>query len=68
MAQQKIEDAVRNDGSGVFVRSPIGKTVSDTNATGRKCANFEAETSALQKAVAYIAEMKPQKTVIPIHL
>ena len=26
--------------------------------------NFMAETSALQNAVAYIAEMKPQKTVI----
>ena len=28
------------------------------------CSNFKAETSALQNAVAYIAEMKPQKTVI----
>ena len=35
-----------------------------SNATGRKCSNFKAETSALQNAVAYIAEMKPQKTVI----
>ena len=58
------EDAVRNGNSGVFVRTPTGKTVSYTNATGRKCSNFKAETSALQNAVAYIAEMKPQKTVI----
>ena len=35
-----------------------------SNATGRKCSNFKAEISALQNAVAYIAEMKPQKTVI----
>ena len=55
------EDAVRNEGSGVFVRTPAGQTVSYSNATGRKGSNFK---SALQNAVAYIAEMKPQKTVI----
>ena len=43
---------------------PTGQTVGYSNATGRKCSNFKAETSALQNAVAYIAEMKPQKTVI----
>ena len=58
------EDAVRNGGSGMFVRTRTGQTVSYTNATGRKCSNFKAETSALQNAVAYIARMKPQKTVI----
>ena len=58
------EDAVRNGGSGVFVRAPTGQTVSFTNATGRKCSNFKAETLELQNAVAYIAKMKPQKTVI----
>ena len=58
------EDAVRNGGSGVFVRTPTGQTVSYSNATGRKCSHFKAETSALQNAVAYIAEMKPQQTVI----
>ena len=46
------------------VRTPAGQTVSYTNATGRTCLNFKAETSTLQTAVAYIAEMKPQKTVI----
>ena len=35
-----------------------------SNATGRKCSIFKAETPALQNAVAYIAEMKPQKTII----
>ena len=58
------EDAVRNGGSGVFVRTTTGQTVSYSNATGRKCSNFKAEISALQNAVVYIAEMKPQKTVI----
>ena len=58
------EDTVRNGGSGVFVRTPTGQTVGYSNATGRKSSNFRAETSALQNAVAYIAEMKPQKTVI----
>ena len=58
------EDAVRNGGSGVFVGTATGQTVSYSNATGRKCSNFKAETSALQNAVAYIAEMKPQHTVI----
>ena len=58
------EDAVRNGGSGVFVRTPTGQTVSYSNATSRKCSNFKAETSALKKAVACIAEVKPQKTVI----
>ena len=58
------EEAVRNGGIGVFVRTPKEQTVSYSNATGRKCSNFRAETSALQNAVAYTAEMKPQKTVI----
>ena len=48
----------------MFVRTPTGQTVSYSKATGRKCSYFKAETSALQNAVAYIAEMKPQKTVI----
>ena len=55
---------VRNRGSDVFVRTPTGQTVSYSNAAGRKCSNFKAETSAPQSAVAYIVEMKPQKTVI----
>ena len=58
------EEAVRNGGCGVLVRIPTGQTVRYSNATGRKCSNFKIETSALQNAVAYIAEMKPQKTVI----
>ena len=58
------EEAVRNGGSGVFARTPTGQTVGCSNATGRKLSNFKAETSALQNAVAYIAEMKPQKTVM----
>ena len=41
-----------------------GSTESYSNASGRKCSNFKAETSALQNAAAYTAEMKPQKTVI----
>ena len=41
------EDAVRNGGSGVFVRTLTGQTVSYSNATGRKCSNFKAETSTL---------------------
>ena len=57
------ENAVRRGGSGVFVRIPTGQTVSYTNTTGRKCSNFKTETSALQTAVAYIADMKPQKVV-----
>ena len=40
------------------------KHLATLNAIGRKCSNFKAETSALQNVVAYIAEMKPQKTVI----
>ena len=48
----------------MFVRTPTGQTVSYSNATDRKCSNFKAETSALQTAVAYTAQMKPQKTVI----
>ena len=59
-----VEDAVRNGGSGVFVRTPTGQTVRYSNATGRKCSNFKAETSTLQNAVAHLAEMKPQKTII----
>ena len=59
-----MEHAVRSGGSGVFVRTPTGQTVSYSNATGRKCSYFKAETSALQNAVVSIAEMKPQKTVI----
>ena len=59
------EDTVKNGGSGVFVRTPTGQIVSYSNATGRKCSNFKAETSALQNAVACTAEMKLQKIVIP---
>ena len=58
------EEAVRNGGSGMFVRTPTGQTVGYSNATGRKCSNFKVETSALQNAEVYIAEMNPQKTVI----
>ena len=58
------EDAARNGSSNVFVRTRTGQTVSYSNATGRICSNFTAETSALQNAAAYIAEMKLQKTVI----
>ena len=46
------------------VRTLTGQTVCYSNATGRKCSNCKAETSALQNAVAHTAEMKPQKTVI----
>ena len=48
----------------MFFGTPTGQTVSYSNATGRKCSNFKAETPALQNAVTYIPEMKPQKTVI----
>ena len=58
------ENAVRNGGSGAFVRTPTGQTVIYSNATDRKCSNFKAVTQALQNAVPYIAEIKPQKTVI----
>ena len=54
-----VEDAASNGGSGVLVRTSTGQTVSYSNATGEKCSNFKVETSALQNAVAYIAEMKP---------
>ena len=57
-------DTVRSGGSGVFVRTPTGETVSYANATGRKCSNVKVETSALQTAIAYIAETKAQNTVI----
>ena len=45
------EDALRNGGSGVFVRTPTGQTVSYSSTTGKKkkkSSNFKAETSALQ--------------------
>ena len=58
------EEAVGNGGSGVLVRTPTGQTFGYSNATGRKCLYFKAETSALQNAVAYVAEITPQKTVI----
>ena len=61
------EDATKNGGSGVFVRTQTGQTVSCSSATGIKCSNFKAETSALKNAVAYKAEMKPEKTVILTH-
>ena len=48
----------------MFVRTPIGQTMSYTNATGRKCSNFKVETSAFHDTVDYIAKMKPQMTVI----
>ena len=35
------DDAVRNGGCGVFVRTPTEQTVSYINATGRKCSNFK---------------------------
>ena len=58
------EDAVRNGGNGVFARTQTGRTVNYANATGRKSSDFKVETSALQVAVVYIADIKPQKTVI----
>ena len=46
------EEAVRNGGSDVFVRTSTGQTARYSNATGRKSSNFKAETSAHQNAVA----------------
>ena len=60
------EEAVRNGDSGVFARTPTGQTVSYSKATGRKFSNFKAETLTRQNAVAYIAKMVPQRTVIII--
>ena len=48
----------------MLVRTPTGQTVSYSDATGTKCSNFKVKTSALQNTVTYIAEMKPQETVI----
>ena len=59
-----VEDAVKNGGSDMFVRTPAAQAISYAYATGRKCTNFKAEISAFQTAVAYITEIKPQKTVI----
>ena len=43
-------DAVRNGGSGVFVRTPTGQTDSYTNATDRKCSQISKQK--FQAAVA----------------
>ena len=48
----------------MFVRTPTGQTVDYSNANDKKCSNFKPETSARENAQAYIADMKPQKTVI----
>ena len=45
-------------------QTPTGQRVDYSNANDRKCSDFKAETSARENALAYIAEMKPQQTVI----
>ena len=47
----------------MFVKNLTGQTATQM-LQAENAHNFKAETSALQNAVAYIAEMKPQKTVI----
>ena len=59
-----VDDGVRNGESRVFVRTPKGRTAKYTQASSRKRYSFKAETSTLQTAVVYIADLKPQKTLI----
>ena len=49
--------------SGVYVRTPTGRTHTYSNATGRMCSNFKAEAVSLQTAAAFIAERKSDKSV-----
>ena len=58
------DKAIRNGGSGVYVRTPTGQTYTYSNAIGRTSSNFKVEALALQTAAACIAERKPDKTVV----
>ena len=58
------DDAVKNGGCGVYVRTPTGQTHSSSRATGQKCSNFKAEVLALQEAVEYIQNNRPNKSVV----
>ena len=58
------DDAVRDGGSGVYVRTPTGQTHTYERATGQRCSNFRAEVVALQLAAAHITEHSPDKAVI----
>ena len=58
-------DAVRNECSGVFVRTPTGQTVRYSSATGEKRLKFQSRNlSTSECSSLYVAEMKPQKAVI----
>ena len=58
------DDAVKNGGSGVFIKTTDGQKHTFSNATGKRCSNFKAETLALQTAISHIITTQPEKSVI----
>ena len=57
-------DAVKNGGSGVYVKTTNGHTHKYSNATGKRCSNFKAETLAIQTAISHILTTQPERSVI----
>ena len=58
------DEAIKNGGSGVYVKTSTGETHTYERATGKKCTNFRAEVAALQIAATHIIEKKPDKAVV----
>ena len=50
------ENAVRNGGSGVFIKFPGGTPDSLSIPVGDLCSNYRAELQALQAAAQHLAE------------
>ena len=50
------EEAVRNGGSGVFIRYPDGKTSKISIPGGRRCSNYNAEILAIKEAFTFLLD------------
>ena len=58
------QNAVKNGGNGVYIRTPDGNTQTYSDATGTRCSHFKAKVCALQTAVTHIKTSQPEKSVV----
>ena len=58
------ENAVRNGGSGAFIKFPNNPSASLSTPVGDLCSNYRAEMQALQAAARYLAEREQHQNIV----
>lgn len=53
-----VQDAITNGSSGVYIKSPDGKTEEISEPAGALCSNYRAEVQALTTATDYLLQKK----------